>query len=307
MDVREIVEMNVLTNICKSGAMSDLFDIEFVAFDTETTGLSPIVARLVELSGVKFKLGGAECHTFSSLINPECSIPPEVTNVHGITDEMVADAPVAAEVIPQFIEWIGSHETVLVAHNAPFDVSFLQTAMLKLGLEMPANIVVDTLPLARRLLKDAPNHRLQTLVEYLQLEADGYHRALADSHHVKNILGKVACEEFNLTSWDAMKALGCTFAFNRDSESQNGWFEPDPEVIRQAQLIRDAIAAGVAISFVYQGARRQKRKVTPTAVLQNKGNFYLTGNCHRVREERTFRVDKMFEVELLKAKSTAAV
>jgi len=307
LDVKEIVEMNVLERICESGVEVDLFDIEFVAFDTETTGLSPLAARLVELSGVKFKLGTTAVTTFSSLINPECGIPPEVTNVHGITDEMVADAPRAADVIPRFIEWIGSHETVLVAHNAPFDVGFLQIAMTKLGLEMPGNVVVDTLPLARRLLKDAPNHRLQTLVEYFQLEADGYHRALADSHHVKNILAKVACAEFNLTSWSALKALGCTFAFNRDAESENGWFDPDPEVVRQAQIIRDAIAVGAAISFVYQGARKQKRKVTPTAVLQNRGNFYLTANCHRVKEERTFRVDKMFEVELLQVVASSGV
>lgn len=307
MDVRENVEVNALGRICESGVDVDLCDIEFVAFDTETTGLSPLAARLVELSGVKFKLGTTDVTTFSSLINPECSIPPEVTNVHGITDAMVADAPRAADVIPRFIKWIGSHETVLVAHNAPFDVGFLQIAMTKLGLDMPANVVVDTLPLARRLLKDAPNHRLQTLVEYFQLEADGYHRALADSHHVKNFLAKVACAEFNLTSWSALKALGCTFAFNRDAEAENGWFEPDPEVVRQAQIIRDAIAAGAAISFVYQGARRQKRKVTPTAVLQNRGNFYLTAHCHRVKEERTFRVDKMFEVELLKAVVSSGV
>src|SRR5262249_4594887 len=144
-----------------------LHDLQYVSFDVETTGLSPVVARLVEVSGVKFKLSGEIVSTFSSLIDPETPIPPEVSLIHGITDDMVADAPKSAEVIPAFVNWLNEANTVLVAHNAPFDVEFLQVAASRLRLDKPSHCVVDTLPLTRRLLPDAPNHQLKTLVEYL--------------------------------------------------------------------------------------------------------------------------------------------
>jgi DNA polymerase III epsilon subunit family exonuclease len=275
-----------------------LGDIEFISFDVETTGLSPIVARLVELSGVKFRLGDCNVSTFSSLINPGCLIPPEVTAIHGITDEMVCDAPCISEVIPSFLQWIGSNDTVLVAHNAPFDLGFLRVAMAKLQLTPPSNRVIDTLPLARRVLVDAPNHRLKTLVDFLALEAGEYHRALADSHHVRNILNHIASPAHGLTTWAALYELGCVSNFSKEEADQWGVFETPKELLDQVEAIRQAISDGFAVSFLYKGMRASRRKISPIAVIQNRGNYYLTGNCHRMQEERTFRLDRMFELQV---------
>ncbi len=143
-----------------------LDQIVFVAFDTETTGLSPVTSRLVELCGVKFTADGQDISTFRALIDPEVRIPAAATGVHGITDQMVRGMPKYEAVVPEFIEWCsdseswsplskGKHrEPVLLAHNASFDVSFLEVALCKLRQTVPANTVLDTLSLSRALIKD---------------------------------------------------------------------------------------------------------------------------------------------------------
>jgi DNA polymerase III epsilon subunit-like protein len=99
-----------------------LSDLVFVAFDVETTGLSPIACRLVELCAIRFSLGEGQLETFSTLINPGLPIPAEVSALHGITDEMVRDAPEAGAALQNFLNWLGGDRPVLLAHNANFDV-----------------------------------------------------------------------------------------------------------------------------------------------------------------------------------------
>lgn len=271
----------------------DVSNLQFVSFDVETTGLSPVVSRLVELSGVKFRLFDSQVETFSTLIDPESKIPPEVSAVHGITDDMVEGAPKCQEAIPQFLEWLGPHDTVLVAHNAPFDVSFMQIAIAKLRLKTPPNPVIDTLPLTRQLLPDSPNHQLKTIVEYLGLESGGFHRALADSHHVKHIIEHLAkSTEQPFKVWGDISQYGCVFPFDRDPYG----FEPPANVQESIDSLKEAIAAGNSVRIVYSGFRSSTRVVEPVAVIQSRGNFYLTAYCPRVDAERTFRVDKIKEI-----------
>jgi DNA polymerase III epsilon subunit family exonuclease len=272
----------------------DLADLQFVSFDVETTGLSPVVARLVELSGVRFKLCQEETETFSSLIDPEMAIPPEVSQIHGITDDMVSGAPKCAEVVAQFAEWIGDTGAVLVAHNAPFDVEFLQVAMARARLERLSNKVVDTLPLARAVLPDAPNHQLKTLVEHLSLAAGDYHRALADSHHVRHILEHMV-ETQAIRTWAELSELRCTFQFDRDLYD----FDPPQELLDSINEITAAIATGSALSFVYSGFRSFRRTVDPIALIQSRGNYYLTAYCRKAQAERTFRVDRISKIKTI--------
>ena len=94
----------------------------FVAFDIETTGLTPVVDRIVEIGAVKFR-SGKVMDTFQELIDPEMSISPDATAVNGITDEMVAGCPLIDQALPQFVDFLA--DFVSIAHNAPFDVGFL--------------------------------------------------------------------------------------------------------------------------------------------------------------------------------------
>jgi DNA polymerase-3 subunit alpha (Gram-positive type) len=96
-----------------------------VAFDTEPTGLQPIVHRLVEGGAVRFRLDGHELATFQTLIDPHIPLPLDVQQVHGITDHMVRRQHTVEQVLPRFIEFLGASDTILLAHNALFDLSFL--------------------------------------------------------------------------------------------------------------------------------------------------------------------------------------
>jgi len=188
---------------------TSLADIEFVSFDIETTGLSPFGAKIVELSGVKFKLGNSNFSEFSTLVDPECSIPAQVTAIHGITNKMVAGQPTIAEVIPKFFNWVGSDNIVMAAHNAGFDISFIKFAIAKYQLAVPNHQVIDTLSLARQSLQEVPNYKLSTLVELLGLSSGEHHRALADSHHVRSLLMHMLNVTEELKTWGHLTSQNC--------------------------------------------------------------------------------------------------
>jgi DNA polymerase III epsilon subunit family exonuclease len=292
--------------ICDSESAVDarVHDTVFVAFDTETTGLSPVACRLVELSGVKFASDGTEISTFQALINPEMHIPEGASAVHGITDDMVWDQPLFHEVIPAFIEWATDPEmdgrrgdTVLLAHNASFDLGFLEVAMCKMHMEMPRNLVLDTLSLARATIDEAANYKLQTLVEHLGLESDeGYHRALADSYHVQNLFLKILdCFADDVTISDIAEVAGIMRFIDRSSPDAESEWAGRPEIV----AIKQAIESGGDLRIRYSGMRKSDRIVTPRSVLFTAGKPYLSAFCHLAAAERTFRVDKIVQVESL--------
>jgi DNA polymerase III epsilon subunit family exonuclease len=168
-------------------AQPRLADITFVALDTETTGLQPIVHRLVEIGAVRFRLDGRVLTTFQLLIDPEIPIPPEVQQVHGITDAMVRRKPTIEHVLPQFIEFLGEFDTILFAHHAPFDLSFLAMALTRLGIAYPAHCLFDTLDMSRRLYPTWPSHSLDHVAIKLKVANKAEHRALSDAYLVKQI------------------------------------------------------------------------------------------------------------------------
>ena len=267
-------------------------EAEFVAFDTETTGLSPVIARLVELSGVKFRLGGEVVGTYSSLIDPEAEIPPEATAVHGITAEMVSGQPTSRQVLSEFIDWAGSSsKVVLAAHNAPFDLGFLEVGFCRADIEVPEFPVIDTLSLSRKLVPSSPNHQLQTLVEHLGFESGSFHRALADSHHVRNLLLKLLQLAPKAQTWADVSRMTTVHRITDLSKVARKMLEGAPA---DYDAIREAITSGSVVNLVYEGSRSSSsRLVTPRSVHTWRGTVYLTAFCHTAQEERTFRLDKI--------------
>ena len=150
-----------------------------IVLDFETNGLSPQYGgRAIEIGAVLIE-GPGIIGRFQSLMNPGCRISPFIEAYTGITNEMVAAAPPCEEVMEQFAEFIG--DLPLVAHNASFDRSFLDS---ELGfINRPRNNrMACSMLAARRVFPDAPNHRLATLVRYCGIRTDGvFHRALADA------------------------------------------------------------------------------------------------------------------------------
>ena len=155
-----------------------LSQVTFVVLDVETTGGSPASASLTEVAAARYR-GGELLATYQTFVRPDERIPPYITALTGISDAMVADAPRIGEMLPSFLEFLGGG--VVVGHNVRFDLSFLNHALESTGRDRLANATVDTLALARRLVRDqVPNCKLGTLAAILRLPHQPSHRALTD-------------------------------------------------------------------------------------------------------------------------------
>ena len=163
----------------------------FVVLDLETSGGAPhLGAHITEIGAVKVR-GGEVLGKFQTFINPETPIPSFITALTGITDEMVASSPRIAEVFPILLEFLGSEkETVFVAHNAPFDLSFLKAAANASEYRWPRFTVIDTAKLARRVLSrdEVTNCKLGTLAEFFNTSVNPTHRALDDALATVDVL-----------------------------------------------------------------------------------------------------------------------
>lgn len=155
-----------------------LLEETYVVFDVETTGLSAVYDQVIEVGAVKIK-NGQIIDRFQSFANPHQKLSAFTIELTGITDEMVANAPDPEVVINQFREWTG--DAILVAHNASFDIGFLNAYYRKLGYGNVENPVIDTLELARFLYPELKNHRLNTLAKKFNVELENHHRADEDS------------------------------------------------------------------------------------------------------------------------------
>lgn len=161
-------------------ASTRMENITFVIFDTETTGFSPAKDRVLEIGAVKVR-DGKKIEEKTWLINPQRYIPWYVQNVHHITPEMVKDRPTFADIYPDFLKFIDG--SVLIAHNAPFDVRFIAAEAQRNNLPAPKNAVLDSLKLFRTWYPDLPSHRVEDLINLFDISTDGLqeHRATDDS------------------------------------------------------------------------------------------------------------------------------
>lgn len=155
-----------------------LSQVTFVVVDVETTGGSPSMSSLTEVAAARYR-GGELLGTYQTLVRPDERIPPFITALTGISDAMVVDAPPIGAMLPSFLEFLGG--AVVVGHNIRFDLGFLDHALVSTGRDPIANPRVDTLALARRLIRDmVPNCKLGTLAAVLRLPNQPSHRALTD-------------------------------------------------------------------------------------------------------------------------------
>jgi len=168
-----------------------LKDTTFAVIDLETSGGSPKSgAGITEIGVVKVR-GGVVLGTFQSFVDPGHLLPVFITQLTGISDEMLVSAPFIDEVLPTLFEFLGSpDETVLVAHNSPFDMSFLKAAALVHEYEWPNYLTVDTARLARAVLDrdEVVNCKLGTLAEFFNTAVSPNHRALDDALATVDVL-----------------------------------------------------------------------------------------------------------------------
>lgn len=158
--------------------------MRFIAFDLETTGTVPGVDQIVEIGAVRFNNGVVES-VFSTLVDPLRSIPPGASAVNGITDEMVKGKPTIDTLLHSFAEFC--EDLIMVAHNAPFDAQFLIADIKKHESTSPRGIILDTLPISRKVFPGIPNYKLGTLVQHLKIPSTGFHRAEEDATYCGHV------------------------------------------------------------------------------------------------------------------------
>jgi DNA polymerase III epsilon subunit family exonuclease len=173
------------------GEEKTLAETTFAVLDLETSGGSPrLGAGITEIGVVKVR-GGEILGTFQSFVDPGHSLPAFITQLTGISDEMLISAPYIDEILPTFFEFLGSaDETVVVAHNSPFDLSFLKAASKAHEIDWPEYLTVDTARLARAVLDrdEVINCKLSTLAEFFGATTSPNHRALDDALATVDVL-----------------------------------------------------------------------------------------------------------------------
>lgn len=177
-DIKEVV-----TN----GQGQSLLEDDFVVFDIETTGFSKINDKIIEIGAVKISKGEV-IDTYSTFVNPQIPIPYEIEQLTSIRDDMVVEAPIIEDVLCEFLEFCG--ESVMVAHNASFDMGFIIQNANSIGIDKPFTYI-DTLGLSRILLPNLSRYRLNTVAKALGVSLENHHRAVDDANATAEIFLKL--------------------------------------------------------------------------------------------------------------------
>jgi DNA polymerase III epsilon subunit len=261
-------------------------DVEFTVLDVETTGLETYFGhRMCEIGLVKFR-GPEELGSYSSLINPERSIPEDAIGVHGITDGMVRNAPVFESIANNVLTFIEG--TVLIAHNAEFDLGFLAKRLRMAEQEVPDNLVVDTLLLARKHFSFQSN-ALGAIASRLVINTEGNHRALKDATITKEVFRYFVRRLEVKTLGELLDLQGGSIPF------------PEEEETISMPAIDEALRSGRKLSITYLSASGEEteRIVAPIEVNVRRGAPYLVAYCHLRKKQRTFRMDRISELHLV--------
>ncbi len=273
-----------------------LLDHPYVVLDFETTGLSASRGSEVIETGAVRLVGGEVSDRFHALSRPRLPIPEDALRIHGITNEMVAGEPPFSEVLPAFLAFLG--EAVLVAHNAPFDRSFLDAALRHAGRPALPNPVLDTVRLSRSLFPEMGRHDLETLCREHRIERGRRHRALDDVVATATLL-RILLEragESGVRTLSGLLEIGGT-------PERPPTREPAEPNIRldaagQARLEEASITGDrIVISYLSAGGNRTRRAVVPY-------QFDAAGRSPRLvaydlekEATRTFRLDRILTVE----------
>lgn len=258
-----------------------LVEVTFCVVDLETTGGGEGDA-ITEIGAVKVR-GGEVIGEFQTLVNPAATIPPLIAVLTGITNQMVAGAPRLTEVLPSFLAF--STGTVLVAHNAGFDVGFLKRACAAQGYPWPGNAVIDTVGLARSaLLRDeVPNCKLATLATHFHAKTTPVHRALADARATVDVLHGLLERIGNLGVHTLEDLHEFTHRVSPQRRAKRGWATGLPEAPGVYWFYADLpdAASGTVREVLYVGKSRN---------LNRRVRTYFTAAEKRPRMEEMIRV-----------------
>jgi DNA polymerase III epsilon subunit family exonuclease len=228
------------------------------------------------------------------LINPEIDIPKASTNIHGITNDMVLSSPKINNVIDDFLKFIKN--SILVAHNAYFDASFISYNLILLKKEIPNNIIFDTKILASKLV-GTRSYKLASLVDYFNLEYSIYHRALQDSNYCMKVfinLLKLIGDYETLELSDIIKynnPINFNLIFN---------IKEDLNIPEEFKFIFKFIENKKTVKIVYKNSNGEilERKIKPFNFIELKGKIYLEAFCYLRNDKRIFKLKNIISLSL---------
>lgn len=267
-------------------------DQPIVVVDTETTGLHG-APHLIELGAVRVFDGEIQ-DSFESLVCPQVPIDPAASEVHGLGDENVAGAPPASEVLADFFTWLG--EDWLCAHRASFDARVLAFEASRAELALPEQPWIDTLALARKLIPESPDHRLDTLCEVLGLEEGEHHRALADAVWCWQILE--ACAERLDSEKTPTRAALLTACRGLPVTMPAEAPKPGRSLKPRHRRLGNACRERSEVTLIY-GSTEQAPvplAVRPQLLFHDRDRSYLEAECRSSGLLKTYRLDRIQRV-----------
>lgn len=265
--------------------MFDLSSARFAFLDLETTGLSPWFGDRICEVGIVLTEGKRIKQQVQTLVNPERPLSIGAASTNGLTDEELATAPKFANVANVLVEWLRG--TVVVCHNAQFDIQFLDSEFRRLGREIQIPNLVDTLMLAREYF-DLPSYSLHSIAEAFDVPITTEHRALDDAHTARGIF---------FAMMEKMKQL------NKPLDEYIGIYNspvwPNDGIQLPTEL-GEAIYGNrrMFIRYVDGEGEETQRWITPKQVMGLSDYVYLKAHCHLRNGERNFRLDRIIEVKV---------
>jgi len=260
-------------------------DYEFVAFDTETSGAYPLGSEVVEFGAVKWK-GGKEVASYQTLLKPSKPMTDFIIGIHGITNEMVADAPLMKDKIAEIRNFFEG--SILMAHHAPFDMGFMAIEFEKYKLPFPAEPVLCTSLLSRKVIHESSNHKLQTLIGVLKIDGGTAHRALDDARACLHVGLECMNRLGGLTTLsDVYKVVGKELKWDKYSAFQSN------DVL--VNKVVECVQRSLSMDIVYDGGslKNETRRITPQGLVRNPDGDYVMAMCHRDAAPKRFYLQKI--------------
>jgi DNA polymerase-3 subunit alpha (Gram-positive type) len=267
-------------------------EVEFVIFDTETTGLDPKTGdRIVEIAALRFK-GRQKLGQFHSLVNPDRQVSPRAFEINQISPEMLKDAPKMEKILPDFLNFIS--DSCLCAYNMPFDLGFLNNELMLAGhAPLEDYPMVDILSMSRKLFPNLERHALWFVAKTFKIETKQEHRAFSDVEMTWEVFQRMnsSLREKGVNDLKSFLTL-----FGVSQKFLTG--------INQQKIakIEEAIELGLKVKIKYftrSTAQFSEREVLPKEISFEQTSPYLIGFCSLRNEERTFRIDNILELEII--------
>lgn len=265
-------------------------NINLIALDIETTGPFPIKNEICEIAAVKYSKNGI-VDIFHTLVKIDSIIEKEIIDIHGITNKMLINAPQLKDVIKTLHSFV--QDGVLIAHNAPFDIGFIVNDFEKYKLPLLNSPILCSSLLSRKIFTESPNHKLQTLIKFLNLDIGTPHRAKDDA---------LACLQIALKMFNRLDPSITIQEILKIQDKQIRWenFSIKKFIsLKQNNLILSAINNNQTINIKYKRGlyKNQYRPILPLGIVRNPDGDYIPATCFIENKQKRFYLSKIIDIQ----------